>query len=144
MCCVCIKQVILLILGTNIKFIKRIVISLERLFVIISNLIPDNHNHLQCNNVLNRIRRSIETYELYVLKYCAPHTSIIHSKLERNIDIENRVSKKSNDLEGCHSHTNLVEQIISLSNQKLQNMENIEKLNLNQKTNRNLKTGMLL
>lgn len=118
---------------------------MERLFVIISNLIPDNHNNLQCNNVLNRIKRSIEIYEHYVLKSGAPRTSSIKSNIQRDLDIENRVPKKSNDSEN-HSRASLAQQMKALSDQKIQNMENIENPNLNQKSNsepnRNIKTGM--
>lgn len=122
----------LLILGTNIEFVKKIVDGLERLFVIISNLIPDNNNKLLCNNVLDKIKHCIKLYEHYNSGMHVPHTSI------NDIGIENKVPKKPNELEGHLSRQSLGQSMKTLTNQKIQIVENKIHLTLNYEQDRNL------
>lgn len=127
-----INYIILLILGTNIDFVKKIVDSLERLFVMISNLIPDNNNKLQYNNVLDKIKHFIKLYEHYNSGMHTPHTSI------NDIGIKNKVPKETNELEGHLSQQSLGQSMKTSTNQKIQNVENKKHLALNNEQDRNL------
>lgn len=75
----------LIILGQNVEFIKDFVVSLERVFIKITNLIPECLILLQKNNVVSKIKNCLINYE----------KEIINSKTKTVEGVENEVPKKS-------------------------------------------------
>lgn len=55
--------IILIILGLNVEFVKDFVVSLEKVFIKITNLVPECLLLFQKNNVIDKIKKRIIKYK---------------------------------------------------------------------------------
>ncbi|XP_022164015.1 uncharacterized protein LOC111029357 [Myzus persicae] len=98
---------------SNIDFIKKIIVCLERLFIKMSILVPDNHVKFKCNKVIDKINYCIKEYEQNILDDDTSSDDDMQQQLNCNmkkvIGIENIVPKTTvQSKENC-SIKNLVQ-----------------------------------
>jgi len=125
---------------SDIDFVKNLIVSLERIFLKISILVPDDHIKFKCNKVMDKINYYIKEYEKNILVNDTLSNNSMQQLFtydkNRVLGIENIVPTVSVKSEVNHSIQNLVQQ----NKQKKEVMEksiehNMTLNNLLQKTN---------
>ncbi|XP_060849147.1 uncharacterized protein LOC132928472 [Rhopalosiphum padi] len=125
---------------SNIDFVKNLIVGLERIFLKISILVPDDHIKFKCNKVMDKINYYIKEYEKNILVNDTLSNNSMQQLFtydkNRVLGIENIVPTVSVKSEVNHSIQNLVQQ----NKQKKEVMEksiehNMTLNNLLQKTN---------
>jgi len=125
-------NILFLILGLNVEFVKRLTVILNRVFAGLSNLIPDFNIACQWNRVIDKINHNIRVYEVNILnkQVCFNNSSDINIQAnnllkEKDLSNENKIPKKT-----CYSNLNM--NTISLISQqkkpKNQNMESLKRV----------------
>lgn len=109
----------LIILGVNVDFIKLFVVSLERLFLKISNF----HNCIkfQCIQVINRLKYSVKLFNQSVLD-----CQVLHTLNDNNNDKHTSNNKKVFNIENkIQSHLKVNPSVTSSCLQLKQNRQNV-------------------
>lgn len=79
-----------LILGSNIEFVKRLTVILNRIFARLSNLIPGFNIALQWNIVVENINNNIRVYELNLFN----EQVFFNTSSDINIQADNLLEEK--------------------------------------------------